>query len=99
MNGARAQGLLQNLRVLLRVCPEIQLIIAAVAAEGTFGRNFHIAPGNDLAVRKLLEHVGMVDAAGKDKGHCLAGKIFNNKIFHWALLGEISKGKELCPPT
>ena len=82
MIGALAEGFLEQGAVLLRIGLELQFRVAAVAVEGAVRLQFHISCRKNLAVGKLLEHVHMVHAPWKDEGDCLAGEIFNNKVFH-----------------
>ncbi len=53
------------------------------------GAKFQKTGGKHLPVGQLFAHVAVVNTAGKDKGYGLAGKVFNDEVFHGASLAAL----------
>ena len=58
-------------------------------ADKALGAKLQKARGKHLPVGQLFAHVAVVNAAGKDKGNGLTGKIFNYEVFHGASLAVL----------
>ena len=58
-------------------------------ADKALGAKLQKSGGEHLSVGQLFAHVAVVNAAGKDKGNGLAGKVFNYEVFHGASLAAL----------